>query len=1193
MIKSCIRASPWPRAPTENPPLNPNRRQASFSPRANGTSTMSDHLLLARRFAPLFWCQFFAAFNDNFLKNALVLLILFKIGGAEGESLVTLAGAVFIAPYFILSALGGQIADKFDKSLVARRLKLVEIGAAAIAATGFLLASVPVLFAALVAFGALGALFGPVKYGILPDHLRESELPGGNALIEGATFLAILAGTIAGGLAMRGGGEPLLTAIGVGAAALAAWGSARFIPSTERAAPDLKLDPNVLRSTFALLRELWRDTRLWRVGVVTSIFWLVGAIALSLLAPLVTRTMHGSELVVTLYLAVFAIAIAAGSGLASFLLAGRIVLLPAAIGAAIIAGASIDLWLTLSSLSPVEASEALETAEFLAQPGAWRVTVDLALLAMAGGLMIVPSFAAIQAFAPSFERSRIIAAVNVLNAAFMAGGTLAVALLQAQGVTVPSLFLGMGALMALAALWIYKAVVVSPFRDALSIVFRAFYRLEAKGLSNLDRAGKNPIIALNHVSFLDAAAILCVLPIDPVFAIDSGIAKKWWVRPFLKFVRAIPLDPTRPLGARTLVNAVKNGDPLIIFPEGRLTVTGSLMKVYDGAGLIAEKSGALVVPVRIEGAEATMFSRLSRAQARRRFFPKLTLSLQEPVKLAVDPALKGKARRIASGAALYEIMSDLVFRTSPIDRTLHRALVEAARVHGPGRIALEDPIAGTLTYRRLLIGAHALGRRLMQKSELGEAIGVMLPNSNAAAVTFFAVVGAGRVAAMVNFTAGAANIRAGLTAAQAKTLLTSRAFVEKGKLDRLVAALETDFRILYLEDLRTEIAQGDRLRAMLGHRRPLCPRSPDDMAAILFTSGSEGAPKGVALSHKNLLANAAQAAARIDFGRTDKIFSVLPVFHCFGLNVGFVLPLVSGVPIYFYPSPLHYKLVPELVYGVNATVLLGTDTFLAGYARVAHSYDFRSLRYVIAGAEPVKQKTRDIYLEKFGIRILEGYGVTETAPALALNTPMFNRFGTVGRLLPGMEARLDAVPGVAQGGRLFVRGPNVMLGYLTADAPGRLKPPHEGWHDTGDIVAIDAEGFITIKGRAKRFAKIGGEMISLAAVEALAADLWPNAPSAAARELDPRKGERIVLVTERRDAARADFLAFAKAKGAAELMVPAEIMIVERLPLLGSGKIDFAGVATMVRDRDRYILPNPRVPNGVFGRIDGGGTRGA
>ena len=1154
---------------------------------------MSEHLLFTKRFAPLFWCQFFAAFNDNFLKNALVLLILFKIGGHEGESLVTLAGAVFIAPYFVLSALGGQIADKYDKALVARRLKFVEIGAALIAVAGFALASVPVLFAALFSFGVLGALFGPVKYGILPDHLRQEELPAGNALVEGATFLAILAGTIAGGLAMHGGGEPLVTTIGVTAAAVAAWGAARLIPSTERAAPDIRIDPNVLRSTAALLRELWKERRLWRVGAVTSLFWLVGVIAMSLLAPLVTHVMHGSELVVTLFLAVFAISIAVGSGLASFLLAGRIVLLPAAIGAAIIAGASLDLGWTLATLAPQETTTPLEIAEFFELAVAWRVTIDLALLAIAGGLMIVPSFAALQAYAPPHERSRIIAAVNVLNAAFMAGGAFAVALMQSKGVSVPDLFLGMGVLMALAAIWIYKAVVVSPFRDALSIIFRAFYRLEVKGFGNFDRAGKNPIVALNHVSFLDAALALAVLPRDPVFAIDSKIAQAWWVKPFLKLTRAIPLDPTKPMGTRTLVNSVKAGDTLVIFPEGRLTVTGSLMKVYDGAGLIADKSGALVAPVRIEGPEATMFSRLSRAQTRRRFFPKFKITVLEPTRLSVDDALKGKARRQAAGAALYGIMSDLVFRTCDVDRTLFGAVVDAARIHGASRIALEDPITGAITFRKLLIGANALGRKLEPLAAPGEAVALMLPNAIGAAVAFLALTSAGRTPAMINFTAGAANILAACRAAETQTLVTSRAFIEKARLEKLIEALRAELAIVYLEDIRATITWRDKLRAALTHRRPLEITSPDAPAAILFTSGSEGAPKGVVLSHRNMLANAAQAAARIDFGRTDKVFNVLPMFHSFGLTAGFILPLISGVPVYLYPSPLHYRIVPELVYSSNATILFGTDTFLAGYARTANAYDFRSLRYVIAGAEAVKPRTRDIWSEKFGVRILEGYGVTETAPLLALNTPMHNKFGTVGRLAPGVEARIEPVSGIDEGGRLFVRGPNVMLGYLMADAPGKLRPPEEGWHDTGDIVVIDAEGFVTIKGRAKRFAKIGGEMVSLAAIEALAAQLWPGATSAAATEIDPRKGERILLATTVKSATRGDFVAFAKAAGASELMNPAELLIVDSLPLLGSGKLDFAGVTKLVRERAKpVVVQTPRQPNGVLGRIDGDTIRG-
>jgi acyl-[acyl-carrier-protein]-phospholipid O-acyltransferase/long-chain-fatty-acid--[acyl-carrier-protein] ligase len=384
--------------------------------------------------------------------------------------------------------------------------------------------------------------------------------------------------------------------------------------------------------------------------------------------------------------------------------------------------------------------------------------------------------------------------------------------------------------------------------------------------------------------------------------------------------------------------------------------------------------------------------------------------------------------------------------------------------------------------------------------------------------------------------------------------------------------------VIYLEDFGAGIGALDRLRGLLRGGRPLAPgRRPDDPAVILFTSGSEGTPKGVVLSHRNLLANAAQAAARIDFGREDKVFNALPVFHSFGLTAGLVLPLVSGVPAFLYPSPLHYRVVPELIYGSNATILFGTDTFLSGYARTAHAYDLRSVRYVLAGAEPVKPSTREVWLEKFGLRVLEGYGVTETAPILALNTPMANRFGTVGRLVPGVEAQLDPVPGIEDGGRLRVRGPNVMLGYLHADRPGELDPPPGGWHDTGDIVSIDAQGFVRIRGRAKRFAKIGGEMVSLAAVEALAAELWPGVASAAAALPDGRKGERVVLLTEQPGATRAAFSARARARGAAELMVPAEVRVVRAVPLLGSGKTDFAAVRRMAAEAADAAAVEPAV----------------
>ncbi|MCC7347933.1 MAG: MFS transporter, partial [Variibacter sp.] len=542
---------------------------------------MSHSLMTTRRFAPLFWCQFFSAFNDNFLKNTLALVILFQIGGGSAEALITFAAAVFIAPFFFLSGLGGQVADRFDKALVAQRLKLVEIAVAALAVAGFALQSVVVLYAALFLFGVIAALFGPIKYGILPDHLARAELPAGNALVEGATFMAILLGTIAAGLASHTAGGAVIFGVMIIAFALLCWGASLLIPPTGQADPALTIDRNILRSTRSLLGHLWSDSRLWWGGVVTSWFWMIGAVALSLMPPLVKNALGGTQEVVTAFLAIFSVFIAVGAGLASWLAAGRIVLLPTVIGAFLLGVCCLDLGWALwgaAAATPQGAGAILGSGRGL------RVAIDLAGLALAGGLFIVPAFAAVQAWAGADRRARVVAAVNVLNAAFMVAGTLVIGLLQTLGATLPVLFLLLGVANLAAAVAIGRTMPRSALRDFLSILFRAFYRLEVRGMDNLAKAGPQAIVALNHVSFLDAALALAVLDNEPVFAIDVGIAQRWWVKPFLKLGRAIPLDPTKPMGTRTLINVVKNGDTLVIFPEGRITVTGSLMKVYDGAG---------------------------------------------------------------------------------------------------------------------------------------------------------------------------------------------------------------------------------------------------------------------------------------------------------------------------------------------------------------------------------------------------------------------------------------------------------------------------------------------------------------------------------------------------------------------------------------------------------------------------------
>ena len=1127
---------------------------------------MTNSLMTSKRFAPLFWTQFLSAFNDNFLKNALVFLILFQV--ADGSAaLISLAGAVFISPFLFLSALGGQIADRCDKASVARKLKLAEIGGAVLAVTGMALQSIPVLFAALFVFGTVSALFGPVKYGILPDHLEPEELPRANAWIEGGTFLAILGGTISAGLLFAQGRTALTFAPVMLALAVGCYWFSRKIPSTRVAAPDLKADWNVLKSTKDILADLVRDSRLFKVAMMSSWFWLVGAVVMSVLPVIVKDVMGGGETAVTFFLTVFAVSIGVGSAIAAWFCAGRVVLLPAVFGTVLMTGFCLDIHFALDGFAISAASASLN--DFVAQPGVVRIAIDMAGLAISGAMLVVPTFTALQTWAAPDHRARTIAGANALGAAVMVIAGVALAIGQKAGLGVADVLLILAGLNGVASVVMFKTLPTDPFRDLVSIIYRAFFRMEVKGLENLEKAGEAPILALNHVSYLDAALALTLTDKAPTFAIDFHVAQRPWIKPFLKLANALPVNPAKPMATRALIKVVNSGEPMAIFPEGRITVTGSLMKVYDGAAMVADKTGAKIVPIRIDGLEKTPFSYLNPNQIRKRLFPKVKVTIMEPQELTVSDELKGRKRRAAAGSRLYEIMSDLIFQTSlSADQTIVEKVIDTAGERGLSETAVEDPISGALSYGKLLTGTAVLARKLAKITGEDETVGVMLPNANGTVVTTLALMSAGKVPAMINFTSGARNVISACRTAKVSKVLSSRAFITQAKLDALVEEVGKEVEFVWLDDVRKEIGMIDKIAGRLTRMHPRVKRTADDVAVVMFTSGSEGLPKGVVLSHRNVLANATQAAARIDFTPSDKLFNVLPMFHSFGLTAGTILPLVSGVQTYLYPSPLHYRIVPELIYASNATILFGTDTFLNGYARVAHAYDFRSLRYCFAGAEPVKPSTRQTYMERFGLRILEGYGVTEAAPVIAINTPMYNKAGSVGKLMPGMTARLEKVPGVENGGRLHISGPNVMVGYLLADNPGVVTPLVDGWHDTGDVVEIDADGFVTIKGRAKRFAKIGGEMVSLAAVEEIAGELWPEHLSAVAAVKDERKGERLVLITDCPAADRPDFLAHAKARGAQDLMVPAEVRVVSKVPVLGSGKVDFAGVNRLVENGD-------------------------
>ena len=1135
------------------------------------------HLLRTTRFLPLFATQFLGALNDNVFKNALVVLIIYRIAaaaGMNGQVLVTLAAGIFILPFFLFSATAGQIADKFEKSGLIRWIKAAEVAVISVGAAAIWQGDVYLMLGVLFLMGTQSAFFGPVKYSILPDHLSEDELIGGNALVEAGTFLAILVGTIAGGLLILRDHGALMVSAGVVMLAISGLCTSWAIPRAPAPAPALAINPNVFGETWAIVRRSAerRDIFLSILGI--SWFWLVGATFLAQFPALAKDVLSADETVVTLFLTLFSMGIGLGSLLCNTLLKGEISAKYVPLGALGMTVFIVDLFMASSGDRPA-GGPLVDAVDFLAAPGSWRIVLDLVAISVSGGLYIVPLYAILQSRSEETHRSRVIAANNIMNALFMVLGALAATAMLAGSVSVPGVFLTLAVVNGVVAVYICRLLPDAVIKAVLAGLLTLCYRVRVRGLESYADAGPRAVIVVNHVSFLDAVLLAAFLPGKPMFAVDTRSAGAWWLRPLLGLVDAFPLDPTHPMATKSLIKAVRKGLHCVIFPEGRITVTGSLMRIYEGPGMVADKADAMLVPVRIDGAQYSPFSRL-RGKVRIRWFPRITITLLPPRRFEIPEGVVGRARRRRAGLRLYDVMSEMMFETWDHRQSLFEALLDAAAVHGHAMPVVEDVERKPLTYGRLTLAALTLGRKLAALSRPGEYVGVMLPSSVGAAVTFFALQAFGRVPAMLNFSTGARIMNSAITAAGIVTVLTSRRFVKVAGLEATVEALGERVRVAYIEDLRRDVSLQDTVWALIS--RPFARRAhrrlgiaPDDPAVVLFTSGSEGTPKGVVLSHANLLANRYQLAARVDFNRTDIVFNALPVFHSFGLTGGTLLPILSGIKTFLYPSPLHYRIVPALIYESNATILFGTDTFLAGYARVADPYDLYSVRYVFAGAERVKEETRRTWAEKFGLRILEGYGATETSPVLAVNTPMHFRAGTVGRFIPGTDYTLVPVPGLERGGRLIVSGPNVMLGYLRSENPGVLERPEGRRYDTGDIVSVDEEGFVTIEGRAKRFAKIAGEMVSLGAVEGYADAVWPGSMHAVISVADAQKGERLVLVTDREGAQREALLAYAKANGITELMVPRTIRVLDTLPVLGTGKVDYAGVKVLIEG-----APEPR-----------------
>ena len=659
------------------------------------------------------------------------------------------------------------------------------------------------------------------------------------------------------------------------------------------------------------------------------------------------------------------------------------------------------------------------------------------------------------------------------------------------------------------------------------------------------------IIIPNHTSFLDAVFVFAYLPDDVCFVINTRIAKKLELP--LKLINHVTIDPLSPYSLKKLINIIKEGQSVVIFPEGRISRTGMLMKVYNGIGLIALKTNATLVPIIFTGLKYSKLSRVT-DKFKSHFFPQVSMYIGDSFKLDPSKAKSFRLQKKEISNQILNVLQNLSLEARQLNENndnIFNQLYTSAKIFGTKKRIIID-INGDVSYKKLLIGSLLFADKLKPLLKQEHNVGILLPNSIANVLTLLALSFLGKVPAILNFSTGIDTVLNSCKVTEIQTILTSKAFIEKGNFQKLENLLQENFKIIYLEDIKENISLTNKLIAVFKYLIKL--KSKFAGKVILFTSGSENLPKGVVLSHKNILSNINQISTIIDYNNNDRFFNALPMFHSLGLTAGTLLPILEGMEVFLYPSPLHYKLIPEIVYRHNSTIMITTPTFAMGYGKNAHPYDFYSVRFLITGGEKLKDEIRLFWLEKFGVRIFEGYGTTETAPVLAVNTPLFNKVGTVGRLLPGIDIEIEYIEGIETGGSLKVKGPNIMDGYLLHN---KGFVPQAEWYETGDIVDIDEEGFLAIKSRLKRFAKISGEMISLDTVEKLAEECFNNSNFAAINLPDKRKGEKIIIYTTFKGFDKQLFRSFILNKGYTLLFMPSEIILLEELPLLGNGKIDY------------------------------------
>jgi acyl-[acyl-carrier-protein]-phospholipid O-acyltransferase / long-chain-fatty-acid--[acyl-carrier-protein] ligase len=711
-----------------------------------------------------------------------------------------------------------------------------------------------------------------------------------------------------------------------------------------------------------------------------------------------------------------------------------------------------------------------------------------------------------------------------------------------------------------------KTIIEKSLRIFLKLYFRFFHNIKIYGQENIPKELKKLIVISNHASLLDGLIIWTFLELDFKILVDRLTAQKPFLKLFMNNNYTVKIDSMNPYALKEIIEKVNNGQPLLVFPEGRISTTGSIMKIYEGTGFIAYKTGANILPIYLKNTYSTKFS--TRKNGTKLFAPITMIigKLQNPINVSNFPHIKQKKESVK---IIYKILTDLCYESHNFPTTLGREFIKICK-ENKNRIAFKDATQKEVSYKNALISSFALGNHFLKYKD--KNIGILLPNLTVTVLIFMGLQLFKKVPAFLNYSSGINALKQAMEIGDLRVIITSKQFLEKIKLD------EKDFEgkeLVYIENLKNEISFRDKIKAFIQSKfsKKFLTFSQGDekeTAIILFTSGSEGIPKGVCLSHENIISNIYQTMAKIDIRDTDFILNALPIFHSFGLTIGTLMPIFANAKVFLYVSPLHYRVVPEIAYDQNCTIMLGTNTFLNGFAKKAHPYDFYSMRYIFCGAEALSESVFEKYSKIYGIRVLSGYGATECSPVISINNAIENEHGSVGKILPGIEYKLVAVEGVdnknGRVGRLYVRGKNVMKGYLKNEkANQKYLVEDAGWYDTGDIVEFTAEGFLKIVGRMKRFAKISGEMISLTAVEdAMQNQFGERKEIALTTTLDEKKGEKIILIANHSSIEISFVREILKNKGFSELACPREIIYVKEIPKLGTGKVDYVKLKELI-----------------------------